>query len=110
LCWQVSFGWLCENSETRNRDRTNISSKPRVQCAKIERVFSSDLSKKNILVAFQFFAFLHTQGQDRRMARVRGTSAYLQERQYPDRPDPTKSAITDRTALQQFGEDRGSAA
>jgi hypothetical protein len=41
------FGsWLCENSETRNRDRTNISSKPRVQCAKIESVFSSDLSEK----------------------------------------------------------------
>ena len=53
--------WLCENSVTRNRDRTNISSKPRVQCAKIESVFSSDLSEKNILVAFQFFAFLHTQ-------------------------------------------------
>ena len=53
--------WLCENSETRNRDRTNISSKPRVQCAKIVRAFSSDQSEKNILVAFQFFEFLHTQ-------------------------------------------------
>jgi hypothetical protein len=63
---RVSIGsWLCENSETRNRDRTNTSSKPRVQCAKIVRVFSSDQSEKNILVAFQFFAFLHTQRQSR---------------------------------------------
>ena len=54
----VCFGsWLCENSEARIRDRTNISSKPRVQCAKIERVFSSDQSEKNILFAFQFLRF-----------------------------------------------------
>jgi hypothetical protein len=65
---RLGLPWLCENSETRNCDRTNISSRPRVQCAKIERVFSSDLSEKNILVAFQFFAFLHTQGQSRQGA------------------------------------------
>jgi hypothetical protein len=62
----VRFGsWLCENAKALNRNRRSYSSKT-VSGIQFENTFDLEIELKNvILVAFRFFAFLHSQGQTR---------------------------------------------
>jgi hypothetical protein len=61
-----SGSWLCENAKALNRYRRSYSSKT-VSGIQFENTFDLEIELKNvILVAFQFFAFLHSQGQKRK--------------------------------------------
>jgi hypothetical protein len=58
------FGsWLCKNAEARDGDRMNIL-RNRIRMRKDSPAHSVSLDwRKTILVASQFFAFLHSLGQ-----------------------------------------------
>jgi hypothetical protein len=58
------FGsWLCKNAQRRNGDRMNIL-RNRILVRKDSPAHSASLVwGKTILVAFRFFAFLHSLGQ-----------------------------------------------
>jgi hypothetical protein len=75
--------WLCKNAETRDGDRMNIL-RNRIRVRKDSPAHSVSLDwRKTILVASQFFAFLHSLGQKRPNAAVDFESAFP--------PKPTKS-------------------
>jgi hypothetical protein len=57
--------WLCKNTQTRNGDRMDIL-RNRIPVRKDSSAHSAKrVWRKTILVAFQFFAFLHSLGQTR---------------------------------------------
>src|ERR1700694_1721751 len=67
--------WLCENAKALNRYKRSYSSKT-VSGIQFENTFDLEIELKNvILVAFQFFAFSHSQGQFRKSALVTARSA-----------------------------------
>jgi hypothetical protein len=62
--------WLCKNVETVDDDRTNYASKT-VRVLKFESTLNLKTELKNvILTAFQSFAFLHSQGHNRKFGDV----------------------------------------
>ena len=71
----VRFGsWLCKNAKRLNRDRRNYSSKTAL-VAQLASEFNLEVELKNIiLVAFRFFEFLHSQGQNRKRPHLNGKS------------------------------------
>ncbi|WP_210419223.1 hypothetical protein, partial [Bradyrhizobium sp. NAS80.1] len=71
---RVRFGsWLCENTKTLERDRKSYSSET-VLALKLASAFNlADELKNVILVVFQSFAFLHSQGHSRPTLRVSAT-------------------------------------
>jgi adenylate cyclase len=75
----VGFGaWLCKNPQTLNRDRRNYSSKTALVAPLASR-FNLEVELKNIiLVAFRFFEFSHSQGQNRKSRPCGGMSALLE--------------------------------
>jgi len=67
--------WLCENAKALNRNRRSYSSKT-VSGIQFENTFDLEIELKNvILVAFRFFAFLHSQGQKWKCRRFEIMSA-----------------------------------
>jgi hypothetical protein len=64
---EVRFGsWLGENAKALDRYRRSYSSKT-VSGIQFENTFDLEIELKNvILVAFRFFSFLHSQGQNRK--------------------------------------------
>jgi hypothetical protein len=72
-----SGSWLCENARSLYRNRRSHLSKT-VSGIQFESTFDLEIELKNlILVAFRFFAFLHSQGQKRKSALVTAVSAFL---------------------------------
>jgi hypothetical protein len=72
----VGYGsWLCKNAEARNGDRMNIL-RNRIRMRKDSPAHSVSLDwRKTILVASQFFAFLHSLGHFRPIPPARAMSA-----------------------------------
>jgi hypothetical protein len=67
--------WLCKNPKTLNRDRRSYSSETAlVVRLAMEFNFKNEL-KNIILVAFRYFEFLHSRGQNRKSWPCGGMSA-----------------------------------